>query len=396
MSKLTAKISDLLTRGVSEIIVKRDLEKQLLSGKKLRIKLGLDSNIPDLHLGHAVNLRKLRAFQDLGHQAILILGDYTAAIGDPSGQDKTRPAVDVCQTKKNAREFLRQAGKILDKNKTEAHCNSEWFSKMSFLDVLNLASKMTVKHILSHDTFRRRIKKDQPFFMHELMYPLMQGYDSVMVAADVELGASEQKFNLLSGRRLQRAFGQKEQNILMMRYLIGTDGKEKMSKTLGNFISLRDSASEMYGKIMSIPDVLMREYFELCADLEVGEIDKLMVSAKTEPKKVKERLAGEIVKMYYSEKDVQLAKQEFDNVFGAVSGAPSKIQEVGLGAKKIVLLGALVKTGLVLSRSEARRLVVQGGVKIDQQKVDDVNLIIDLSRPKILQVGKRKFVRIKS
>ncbi len=388
-------IQDLLCRGVKEIVVKKDLEQALASGKRLRVKLGLDPNIPDLHLGHAFNLRKLRTFQDLGHTAVLIIGDYTATIGDPSGKDKSREAVDAKATSANGKQFLEQIFKILDKDKTEVHPNSEWFSKMNFLEVLDLASKISMEHIMSHETFRQRIAKYQPFFLHEIFYPLMQGYDSVMVRADVELGALEQKFNLLTGRRLQRAFGQKEQNLLMTDYLLGLDGKEKMSKSLGNFISLRDSASEMFGKVMSIPDTAVGHYFEMCTDIRESEIKEFEKRIKAgEGKQVKIELAHKITEIYHGEKGAKKAEQDFEAVF-AQNKMPDKMDKHSFGAQKISIVGAMIESGLVASRSEARRLIEQGGVKINGEKVGDENLVVNLSKPKILQVGKRRFLKIK-
>jgi len=386
--------NDLLTRGVKEIVVKKNLEKALVSRKRLRVKLGLDPNIPDLHLGHAFNLRKLRAFQDLGHTAVLIIGDYTATIGDPSGKDKSREALDATITRANGKLFLEQIFKILDQSKTEVRSNSEWFSKMNFLEILDLASKISMEHILSHETFRQRISRHQPFFLHETFYPLMQGYDSVMVRADIELGALEQKFNLLTGRRLQRAFGQKEQDVIMTDYLLGLDGKEKMSKSLGNFISLRDSATEMFGKIMSIPGSAICHYFEMCTDMSESEIKEFSKQIKAgEGKAVKIKLAHQIIKIYHSAGKASQAEQEFEAVFSQ-NQIPDKIYEHSFGAKKISIIGALIESGMIKSRSEARRLIEQGGVKIDGEKVSDENTVVNLSRSKVLQVGKRRFLRI--
>jgi tyrosyl-tRNA synthetase len=380
------KKEDLLTRSVKEIVVKKSLEKKLSSGKKLRIKLGIDPTIEDLHLGHAVVLRKLRTFQDLGHKAVLIIGDYTALIGDPSGKDKTRPVLEERQIQQNAKGFLSQAFKILDSKKTEHHFNSEWFKKFKFKDVIELASKMTVEHLMSHQTFQDRLKNRQPFFMHEMIYPLMQGYDSVMIKADVELGALEQKFNLLAGRKIQRSFGQKEQDVMMLKYLIGLDGKDKMSKSLGNYVSLKDSPNEMYGKIMSIPDKLIDEYYEMCVDIQLIK--------DSHPKEQKERLAAEIVRIYHGQTASQKATQEFERIFSK-GQLPKKMAEYRVGARQVTLIGALVKTKLVSSRSDARRLIEQGGVRLNQVRVKDQSLIIKLDKPKILQVGKRRVIRLK-
>jgi tyrosyl-tRNA synthetase len=380
------KKEDLLTRSVKEIVVKKSLEKKLSSGKKLRIKLGIDPTVEDLHLGHAVVLRKLRTFQDLGHKAVLIIGDYTALIGDPSGKDKTRPVLEERQIQQNAKGFLSQAFKILDSKKTEHHFNSEWFKKFKFKDVIELASKMTVEHLMSHQTFQDRLKNRQPFFMHEMIYPLMQGYDSVMIKADVELGALEQKFNLLAGRKIQRSFGQKEQDVMMLKYLIGLDGKDKMSKSLGNYVSLKDSPNEMYGKIMSIPDKLIDEYYEMCVDIQLIK--------DSHPKEQKERLAAEIVRIYHGQTASQKATQEFERIFSK-GQLPKKMAEYRVGARQVTLIGALVKTKLASSRSDARRLIEQGGVRLNQVRVKDQSLIIKLDKPKILQVGKRRVIRLK-
>ena len=261
------KIGNLFTRRVEEIIDKNHLEQALRSGKKLRVKLGIDPNRRELHLGHAVPLWKLREFQEAGHKAVFIIGDWTAQIGDPSGKDQTRPSLSEKEIKSNAKHFFDQAYLILDKAKTEVHLQSEWFKKFGLKEVIKLSSFVTEKQILAHETFRQRIEKDLPFYHHETIYPLLQGYDSVAVRADVELGAMEQKFNLLMGRTIQKALGQKQQDIMMVKYLIGLDGKEKMSKSLNNFIALSDKPEEMFGKIMSIPDNLTIHYFELCTEV---------------------------------------------------------------------------------------------------------------------------------
>lgn len=382
----------LLARRVSEIINKKHLEQALHSGKKLRVKLGIDPNRRELHLGHAVTLWKLREFQEAGHRAVFIIGDWTALIGDPSGKDKTRPSLPRGEMEANAKQFLQQAFLILDKNRTEVHRQSEWFGKFGLADVIKLTSLVTEKQILAHETFRERIKKDLPFYHHETIYPLLQGYDSVAVRADLELGAMEQKFNLLMGRTIQRAFGQRPQDILMVKYLIGLDGKEKMSKSLGNFIALSDSAEEMFGKIMSVPDSLIGHYFELCTEVPPKEI---AVIKKEHPKAQKVKLAKEIVSIYHGKQSAARAQQGFAAKFGKGKGVIKADLTLKKKPGRYSVIDLLILGKLASSKSEARRKIREGAVEVDDKKITDENLSVKISRGTLIRLGKR-FLRVET
>ena len=409
---MTVDIKNLLERGVGEIIVKESIEKRLQSGKKLRVKYGIDPNKGDIHLGHAVPIRKLKAFQDLGHTAVFIIGDYTARIGDPSAKDKTREAISEGEIKKNADAFFAQAFRILDKDKTEIHLQDEWFGKFNLAKVLEVASKVSVAQIMEHETFKKRIEKGQPFMIHEEIYPLLQGYDSVAVKADVELGGTDQKFNLLMGRQMQKSYGQSEQDIVMMDYLIGLDGKEKMSKSLGNYIAINDAPNDMYGKVMSILDNLIAHYYELCTDVTPGGLEvikkeladgpparldsaRLAGEAGKNPRDVKAELAGLIVETYYSKEDAEKAANEFDKVFSRRE-KPTKMPIVKLEMRDIRLDDLLMDCKLATSRSAARRLAEQGAVEVNGQKITDPFKTIQIKDEMIVQVGKRNFVKIKT
>jgi len=390
-------VKNLLTRGVSEIIVRESLEKKLKSGKILRIKYGIDPNKGDIHLGHAVPIRKLKAFQEQGHIAVFIVGDYTARIGDPSAKEKTREMIPEAEIKKNAEAFFAQAFRILDKDKTEIHLQSEWFAKFDLAKVIEITSKVSVAQIMEHETFKKRIEKGQPFMIHEEIYPLLQGYDSVAVKADVELGGIDQKFNLLMGRQMQKAFGQPEQDIVMMDYLIGLDGKEKMSKSLGNYIAIADAPYEMYGKVMSIPDELIVHYYELCTDITPGglEVIKKELAAGKNPRDVKAELAHLIVEMYYSAEAANQAAQEFEKVFSRRE-KPSSMPVVKMEARDIRIDDLLMDCKLASSRSAARRLIQQGAVEVSGQKIMDPFKTIQIKDEMVVQVGKRNFVKIKT
>jgi len=390
-------IDEILSRGVSEVIVKEELENKLKEGKKLRIKYGIDPNKPDIHLGHAVPIRKLKAFQDLGHTAVFIVGDYTASIGDPSEKEKTRAPISEEVIKKNADVFFKEAFRILDENKTEIHLQSEWFKDFDLKKIIEVASKVSVQQIMEHETFRKRIEKGQSFMVHEEIYPLLQGYDSVAIKADVELGGTDQKFNLLVGRQIQKAYGQPEQDILMMNYLIGLDGKEKMSKSLGNYIAISDSPEEMYGKLMSIPDNLISHYFELCTDISMDAlkvIEEELKSGKKNPRDIKTELAKLIVEMYHSEEAAEKAAGEFEKVFSRRE-KPSDIPEKKIEVSECRVDELLMKCGLASSKSEARRLIEQGAVEIDSEKITAPDKMIQIKDEMIVQVGKRRFVKIK-
>ena len=401
---MKAKIAEqvkLLTRGTVEIFTEEELTEKLTeaakTGTQLRIKLGLDPTSPDIHLGHTVVLRKMRQFQDLGHKAVLIIGDYTARIGDPSGQDSTRPILSTKQIEENAKTYFEQAGKILDtsEDKLEIRYNSEWLSDLGLTDVIMLTSTMTVARMLERDTFELRYKRGDPIGVHEFLYPLMQGYDSVMVKSDVELGGTDQTFNNLVGRDIQRAHGQKPQVVITMPILVGLDGKEKMSKSKGNYIGVTDEPADMFGKIMSISDEMMENYFTLLTDLPTEKIAELTNPDKTHPKEAKVLLGKTIVSEFYNDSTAQLAAAEFDKVF-AQGQLPDDIPEVEIAAEPIMASKLLVYCKLLESTSEAKRMIrTQSAVSINGNKINDPNAEITPTDGMIIQVGKRKFAKLK-
>jgi len=384
-------LEEILSRGVEEIIEKDSLIEKLKSGKKLRFKFGVDPTAPDIHLGIAVLLRKLAEFQKLGHKIIFLIGDFTATIGDPSGVNKTRPILTPREIDQNARTYLAQAGKILDIKKTEIRRNSEWYKKMSLADFLKIKSHFTIQRILERDDFSDRLKQGVEIVSYEIDYPVLQAYDSVMLRADIEIGGTDQKFNMLAGRRLMKKMGLPPQDVMTMKILVGTDGKKKMSKSLGNYIGIAESPQEMYGKIMSIPDELIEPYLLLCTDISLDE-----VRAIKNPRDRKARLAFEIVQIYHGQKAAQEAEEEFNQIFKE-SQVPSKIPVTFVKSSKIIDI--LVETGLASSKSEARRLVEQGGVGVQiknkRVKIKDINASIPIKENPIIQVGKRRFVRVK-
>lgn len=397
MTKINPKkTEELLTRGVEEVIEKENLIKKLHSGKKLRIKYGADPSAPDLHLGHSACLLKLKEFQDLGHQIIFIIGDFTAMIGDPSKRLKTRPPLSKKEVERNTKTYFKQIGKILDIKKIKILRNSKWFSKMDLTDLLKLASKFMIARILERDDFSQRLKRGINIGVHEIIYPLMQAYDSVMVRADIELGGSDQKFNMLAGRDLQKKVGQTQQDLVIVSLLVGLDGQRKMSKTLGNYIGIAEKPEEQYGKAMSIPDKLILAYFELTTRVPIEEIKKIrggLKRKKVNPRDLKARLAREIVSIYYGKKIAGKSEEEFNRIFKEKK-IPAKIPEIRIRKKKIALLDLLLETKLALSKSEAKRLVLQKGVKIDSQIQEDWQKVIEIKKGQIVQVGKRKFVKI--
>ena len=391
------KIKTLLTRAVSEVIVKNHLETELKSGRKLRIKLGIDPTAPDIHFGHAVSLMKLKQFQELGHQAVLIIGDFTARIGDPTNRLEARKILSPQIIKKNLKGYLEQVGKIIDINKTEIHHNSEWFGKMGARGFCDLAARVTVQQVMKRDDFRKRIENDQDITINEIMYPLFQGYDSLMVKADVEIGGEDQKVNLLMGRRVQRAYGMLEQDILTTWLIEGTDGSRKMSKSFGNYIGVNEKPDVMFGKIMSIPDALIIKYFEALTAVPDSEIDDLKIkleSKKTNPRDIKNKLAFEIVKIYYSEKSAGKAEEEFNKVFKKHE-LPERIPVVLLKGGSCDIVDLLLELNLVKSKSEARRLINENAVKINGKAIKDLKTTINIISGLIVQVGKRRFVKIK-
>ena len=395
----------LIRRGTAEIISETELAQKLETAKTekrpLRIKLGLDPTAPDIHLGIAVVLRKLRQFQDLGHEVILIIGDFTATIGDPSGKSKTRPQLTAEEVKHNAKTYAAQYCMILDEDKTRVVFNSEWLDEMSFADVIRLSAQTTVARILERDDFTNRLQDGASIGMHELLYPICQGYDSVVLEADVEMGGTDQKFNILMGRDLQRAYGQEPQVTLLMPLLVGLDGAEKMSKSLGNYVGIYEPASEMYAKLMSIPDELMSTYFELATDVPLDEIrafEVQLASGSVHPKTVKQRLAREIVTIYHDADAAQAAEAEFDRVHRDRQ-LPDDLPEVVIPASsltdgKIWIAHLMQQAGFAKSSSDARRLVQQGGVRLDGDRITDPALEVALRGDTILQVGKRRFAKL--
>jgi len=389
---------EVIKRGVVDFVSEEELVHKLKKGKPLRVKLGMDPTAPDIHLGHTVVMHKMRQFQDLGHKAVLIIGDYTALVGDPSGTNKTRPMLTKEEIVRNAKTYFKQASKILDvsEDRLEIRYNSEWLDKMKFADVIRLASMVTVARMLERDTFETRYKANQPIGMHEFLYPLMQGYDSVMIDADVELGGTDQTFNNLAGRDIQKAYDKPQQIVITMPLLVGLDGVEKMSKSKNNYVGVTDAPEEMYGKVMSISDELMWNYYELLSAMAMGDVKKLkkdVDSGSVHPKVAKETLAKEIVARYYDDDAANKAKEHFDIVI-VNKGIPdeSEMEEFKTEEKILSLPFIMVKTKLVKSKSEARRLLAQGAVSINGEKVTDEH-VERKSGSYIMKVGKRRFCR---
>ena len=384
--------------GVAGLVPVADMQRKLATGRPLRIKLGVDPTAPDLHLGHAVPLRKLRQFQDLGHTVVLIIGDFTALIGDPSGRNSTRPPLSKEQIDANAQTYVDQAFKILDADKTELRRNSDWLAPLGFAELLRLTSQFTVARILERDDFSKRYGSQQSIALHEFIYPVAQAYDSVAVEADVELGGTDQLFNLLAGRELMEKQGMEPQVALTLPLLEGTDGVQKMSKSYGNYIGLTDPAEEMFGKVMSIPDELMPKYFRLCTALTVeqaDEIDASLAAGAEHPNLVKRRLARDIVALYHSVADAHLAEEAFDRVFKEHK-LPDDIPQVAVQmSEEVYLPGLMQELGLVSSAGEGRRMIDQGGVKIEGEPVEPRIYTCPRTRVEgaVIQVGKRRFAR---
>jgi tyrosyl-tRNA synthetase len=382
-----------IRRGCHELIVEEELVKKLKSGRKLRVKLGLDPTAPDLHLGHTVVINKLRHFQELGHQVQFLIGDFTGMIGDPTGKNQTRPPLTRAEILKNAQTYREQVFKILDPDKTQILFNSEWSDKLGAEGMLRLASRYTVARLLERDDFSKRYKSNQPIAVHELLYPLLQGYDSVAMKADVELGGTDQKFNLLVGRELQKDSGQEPQCIVTMPLLEGLDGKEKMSKSLGNYIGIAEPPQEIFGKLMSISDELMWRYIELLSFESSAVIRRWRdeVEQGKNPKLVKVLFAKEIVARFHSKESAQRAEEEFEARFRH-GELPGEIAEKTVGETQI--LKVLKEAGLVPSANEAARMIEQGGVRINGEKVGDRNLLLARGETFVIQVGKRKVARV--
>lgn len=391
---------ELLKRGTAEIVPEDELlaklEKSLATGRPLKVKLGLDPTAPDIHLGHTVVLNKLRQFQDLGHEVHLIIGDFTGRIGDPSGKSETRKQLTEEEIQANARTYQEQIFKVLDPARTSVYFNSEWLGKMTFADVINLAAKYTVARMMERDDFAKRFKEGIPISIHEFLYPLMQGYDSVILKADVELGGTDQKFNLLVGRSLQKEAGQEPQVAIMMPILEGTDGINKMSKSLGNYIGIMEDPNEIYGKTMSIPDELITRYFELVTRVPMDEIKAMadaMQKGAMNPRDAKMRLARELITMYHSAEAAEKAEERFKQVFQR-HDIPEDVEEYAVNESQMNLVRILTETGLVGSSSEARRMIKQGGVRIDGHKIEDEAAVVEITDGMVVQVGKRRFVRL--
>ena len=390
---------DIIRSGVEEIIPEAELvkkiEKSISNNEPLKIKCGCDPSRPDLHIGHAVLLRKMRQFQDLGHQAILLIGDFTAMIGDPTGRNKTRPQLTIDDTKLNAKSYIDQASIVLDKSTLDIVYNSDWLGKMDFSDVIKLASKYTVARMLERDDFTKRYGAGVPISLHEFLYPLAQGYDSVHLKADVELGGTDQKFNLLVGRDLQKESGQIPQVVITTMLLEGTDGIEKMSKSYDNYIGLTDSPSDMYGRTLSIPDTLIGKYFEYATTISVESLDDIkkdLSAGKSNPRDLKRQLAREIVQIYHDKDAAQKAESDFDALF-IKKDIPDDIPEYALSSTE-TLVSIMLGNELVSSNGDAKRMIKQGAVKLDDEKISDMFFEVSPDSEKVLKVGKRKFLRI--
>ena len=390
---------DLIRRGVEEILPEEDLEKKLErslnNNEPLIAKLGCDPSRPDLHIGHGVVLRKLRHFQDLGHTSVLVIGDFTAMIGDPSGRNKTRPQLSLDEARKNAESYVDQAKVILDMNTLRIKYNSDWLNKMNFNDVVKLSSSYTVARMLERDDFTKRFKAEIPISIHEFLYPLAQAQDSVELKADVELGGTDQKFNLLVGRDLQKDNGQDPQCIITTPLLEGTDGIEKMSKSYGNDIGLQDSPEDMYGKTLSISDDMILKWFTLAADRDPSEVEaasKRLNDPSVNPMEVKRELARNVVQLFFNEETAEKAEAHFNTVVVG-KGIPDEIPVYELDAEDLIV-NVIFSSGLLKSKGEARRMIKQGAVRLDDKKIDDIQASISPGDEQILKVGKRRFLKV--
>ena len=398
---------EIIASGAVEVLpedeMRLKIERSVNTGKPLVVKLGVDPTSPDLHIGHSVPLNKLRQFQELGHQVVLIIGDFTALIGDPAEQETTRPVLTSEEIEENARTYIEQAAKIIDTKRARVARNSEWLAPLTLKDLLNLTGKFTVARILERDDFARRFREEKPLGLHEFLYPVMQAYDSVALGADVEIGGTDQKFNLLAGRNLQRALGQEPQCVLTLPLLEGTDGVQKMSKSLGNDVGLTDPPGEMFGKLMSIPDEAMWKYFLLATKLEPAEVERIRRSVESgdmNPRDAKERLAIEVVSLYHGEGEARRSAGEFRRVFSE-GGLPAEIPVVALPVSRfsrgsIWIVELLTAAGLAESNSEARRLIEGGGIEIGGEKISDpeLELALDDIRDRVVRRGRKTFVRI--
>ena len=380
---------EIIKRKAVDIFSEEDLDKKIKSGKKLSIKLGCDPSRPDLHIGHSVVLRVLKQFQDMGHEVVFLIGDFTAMIGDPSGKSKTRPALTFEETRKSAESYMEQATKILDPEKTKIRYNSEWYSKMSFEEVIKLLSHYTVARIMERDDFKNRFENNLPLSMHELLYPLMQGYDSVALESDIEIGGTDQTFNVLVGREIQKDYGQEPQVVMTFPLLVGLDGKEKMSKSLGNYIGISEDPFVKVEKAMKIPDECLRQYYELATDMPIEEINEIMAG---DIREAHFRFARELLKMYDDVNEFEELKARYLEI--AKGGTPDDVPELKVDGNEIGLTDAMVNAGFVPSKAEAKRMVKGNGVKVNGKVVSDVQLTLDPKENPVIQVGKNKFIKL--
>ena len=380
---------EIIKRKAVDIFSEEDLDKKIKSGKKLSIKLGCDPSRPDLHIGHSVVLRVLKQFQDMGHEVVFLIGDFTAMIGDPSGKSKTRPALTFEETRKSAESYMEQATKILDPKKTKIRYNSEWYSKMSFEEVIKLLSHYTVARIMERDDFKNRFENNLPLSMHELLYPLMQGYDSVALESDIEIGGTDQTFNVLVGREIQKDYGQEQQVVMTFPLLVGLDGKEKMSKSLGNYIGISEEPFVKVEKAMKIPDECLRQYYELATDMPIEEINEIMSG---DIREAHFRFAKELLKMYDDVNEFEELKARYLDI--AKGGTPDDVPELKVEGAEIGLTDAMVNAGFVPSKAEAKRMVKGNGVKVNGKVVSDVQLTLNPKENPVIQVGKNKFIKL--
>jgi tyrosyl-tRNA synthetase len=392
IKKLAREQFDKIARGVAEIVPEhellRKLEKSLAERRPLRVKLGVDPSTPDLHVGHTVILQKLKTFQDLGHQVLFLIGDFTAQIGDPTGKSETRKVLSREDTLRNAQTYSEQVLKILNPSKTQIVFNSQWIDGLKIQDVIRLAGQMTVARMLERDDFSKRYKSEQPIAIHEFLYPILQAYDSVQLRADVELGGTDQKFNVLLGRDYQKAAGQESQVVVLMPLLEGTDGQQKMSKSLNNAIGITEAPKDIFGKVMSVSDTLMVRYYELLTDVPLSDIREM------HPRAAKMRLAIELVTRFWSREEAEKCAEDFDAVFSKKQ-LPSDLPSIVINASQVPLTKLMAEHELVGSLSEARRMIVQGGVSVDGEKISDTAYVIENVQEALIKVGKRKFLQIK-
>lgn len=390
-------VEDVLTRGVAEIITEQGIRERLALGKPLKVKFGIDPTMPSAHIGHAVPLHILRRFQMMGHKAVLIIGDYTAMIGDPTGRHSARKALSAEEVKKNAEGYCDQAFRILDKEKTEVHFQSEWYDTFTLEKLIRLMAKVTYGQLMAHETFTKRVAEGKPLGFQEMLYPVVQGFDSVKVWADIELGGADQRFNFVLTRDLQKSYGQQPEEVILMKYLPGIDGQEKMSKSLGNTIDILDPADSMFAKVMSIPDTLMPVYFELATDLPLDQIKSFLEDlkeGKVHPMDLKKLLARSITSLYHSKEEVDEAEKKFKKEVQE-RGLPEVVPEITIKGREIDMIAALIEGGLVKSKSEVRRLIDQKGIKIDGQTVTGSKVAVDGKKEVLVSIGNRRYLRVK-